>query len=63
MMRKLADELKIGEVVVSGETILSIRDVIYDNRKKLELVLQKPNGRKRTALWGKYSTISMQKAS
>lgn len=61
-MRKLADELKIGEVVISGETILSIRDVWYDGQRKLELLLQKPNGKKRIAMWGKYSTISMKKA-
>lgn len=62
-MRKLADELMVGEVVASGEKILSIHDVWFDGQRKLELKLEKPNGRKRTTLWGKHSTIFMKKAS
>ena len=59
---KLADELTIGEVVASGETILAIRDVYYDGATKIEFKLRKPNGKTRTAMWGKHSTIFMKRA-
>lgn len=58
-MRKLARQLVVGDICLSGETIVGIRKCGLYSRK-LEIALEDKNRKIRTASWGINSTIFLK---
>ena len=62
--KKIARYLVVGDVVASGETIISCSNQdsckTIAGKGKVSLVLQKPDGSVRGAEWGINSTIIMK---
>jgi hypothetical protein len=56
-----ANVLQAGDVVGSGETIVDTSGGLHTPRGKVEVTLEK-NGRRRTAVWGAYTMISITRA-
>lgn len=59
-MKKKAQDLKKGDVVTSGEEIVSVSVGTKTPSGKIEVTLKNKNGKTRTALWGKSTTIGVK---
>lgn len=60
-MQKPANQLVVGDVVMSGETITFVQTVYVNRQKKRQVKLTSKKGTERTAIWGYHSTIFLAK--
>jgi hypothetical protein len=58
---KEAQSLKKGDVIGSGETVVSVSSGAYTPSGKVDVTLEK-DGKTRTAVWGKYTKIGVKKS-
>lgn len=62
-MKKKASQLKKGDIVTSGEEVVSISSGAKTPSGKIEVTLKNKKGKTRTSLWGKSTMIGVKEVN